>query len=108
MASIQVDPGKGVRIATACTECQRRKQKVSRNRFALEGGDDNDGCGGKKNCADIVPLQCSREWPCNHCQARRIAHLCKFVPKKVLARSGGNAPASASTPAASAAGNNTR
>ncbi|KAI2824310.1 transcriptional regulator family: Fungal Specific TF [Aspergillus niger] len=27
---------------------------------------------------------CSREWPCNHCQARRIAHLCKFTPKKVL------------------------
>ncbi|OJI90851.1 hypothetical protein ASPTUDRAFT_52625 [Aspergillus tubingensis CBS 134.48] len=47
-------PGKSVRLATACTECQRRKQK------------------------------CSREWPCNHCQARRIAHLCKFTPKKVL------------------------
>ncbi|PTU22657.1 hypothetical protein P175DRAFT_0507472 [Aspergillus ochraceoroseus IBT 24754] len=43
-----------VRLAPACTECQRRKQK------------------------------CSREWPCNHCQARRIAHLCKFTPKKVL------------------------
>ncbi|RAK97109.1 uncharacterized protein BO80DRAFT_428451 [Aspergillus ibericus CBS 121593] len=46
--------GKTVRLATACTECQRRKQK------------------------------CSREWPCNHCQSRRIAHLCKFTPKKVL------------------------
>ncbi|KAL3470611.1 fungal-specific transcription factor domain-containing protein [Aspergillus californicus] len=43
-----------VRPATSCTECQRRKQK------------------------------CSREWPCNHCQARKIAHLCKFAPKKAV------------------------
>ncbi|KAL4894090.1 fungal-specific transcription factor domain-containing protein [Aspergillus ambiguus] len=43
-----------VRLTTACTECQRRKQK------------------------------CSREWPCNHCQARRIAHLCKFAPRRAL------------------------
>ncbi|KAL5002656.1 hypothetical protein BDV10DRAFT_105388 [Aspergillus recurvatus] len=42
------------RSATACTECQRRKQK------------------------------CSRTWPCNHCQARKIAHVCKFAPKKTL------------------------
>ncbi|KAL2820761.1 fungal-specific transcription factor domain-containing protein [Aspergillus granulosus] len=41
------------RQTTACAECQRRKQK------------------------------CSREWPCNHCQARKIAHLCKFAPKRV-------------------------
>ncbi|KAL3468239.1 fungal-specific transcription factor domain-containing protein [Aspergillus heterothallicus] len=40
------------RPATACTECQRRKQK------------------------------CSREWPCNHCRARKIAHLCQFAPKR--------------------------
>ncbi|KAL2001996.1 hypothetical protein VTN02DRAFT_850 [Thermoascus thermophilus] len=44
--------GKAARLAAACTECQRRKQK------------------------------CSREWPCNHCQARRISHLCRFAPKK--------------------------
>ncbi|KAL5356866.1 fungal-specific transcription factor domain-containing protein [Aspergillus floccosus] len=50
----QADPTKSVRLATACTECQRRKQK------------------------------CSREWPCNHCQARRIAHLCKFAPKRIV------------------------
>ncbi|KAL4786110.1 fungal-specific transcription factor domain-containing protein [Aspergillus varians] len=23
-----------------------------------------------------------RTWPCNHCQARKIAHLCKFAPKR--------------------------
>ncbi|KAL4917592.1 fungal-specific transcription factor domain-containing protein [Aspergillus aurantiobrunneus] len=42
------------RSTNACTECQRRKQK------------------------------CSRTWPCNHCQARKIAHLCKFTPKKAV------------------------
>ncbi|KAF2849056.1 hypothetical protein T440DRAFT_490894 [Plenodomus tracheiphilus IPT5] len=40
------------RPTTACTECQRRKQK------------------------------CSREWPCNHCQARKVPHLCQFSVKK--------------------------
>ncbi|XPT00697.1 hypothetical protein M3J09_009847 [Ascochyta lentis] len=40
------------RVTTSCTECQRRKQK------------------------------CSREWPCNHCQARKVAHLCQFAVKK--------------------------
>ncbi|KAF2690949.1 hypothetical protein K458DRAFT_412264 [Lentithecium fluviatile CBS 122367] len=38
---------------TSCTECQRRKQK------------------------------CSREWPCNHCQARKVPHLCQFGQKKI-------------------------
>jgi hypothetical protein len=37
---------------TSCTECQRRKQK------------------------------CSRQWPCNHCQSRKVSHLCQFTPKK--------------------------
>ncbi|PYH95976.1 hypothetical protein BO71DRAFT_428568 [Aspergillus ellipticus CBS 707.79] len=55
----QAGAKKSVRLATACTECQRRKQKASTR-------------------------PCSREWPCNHCHARRIAHLCKFDPKKVL------------------------
>ncbi|KAF2736422.1 hypothetical protein EJ04DRAFT_575383 [Polyplosphaeria fusca] len=40
------------RATTSCTECQRRKQK------------------------------CSREWPCNHCQARKVPHLCQFGQKK--------------------------
>ncbi|PVI00614.1 hypothetical protein DM02DRAFT_671841 [Periconia macrospinosa] len=40
------------RSTTSCTECQRRKQK------------------------------CSREWPCNHCQARKVPHLCQFGTKK--------------------------
>ncbi|KAL2828492.1 fungal-specific transcription factor domain-containing protein [Aspergillus cavernicola] len=47
-----------VRPVTACTECQRRKQKAS--------------------------SECNREWPCSHCQTRRIAHLCKFTPKKAV------------------------
>ncbi|KAL4959613.1 uncharacterized protein BDV14DRAFT_184360 [Aspergillus stella-maris] len=42
------------RSTTACTECQRRKQK------------------------------CSRTWPCNHCQGRKIAHLCKFSSKRAV------------------------
>ncbi|KAK4233006.1 fungal-specific transcription factor domain-containing protein [Achaetomium macrosporum] len=36
------------RTVTACLECQRRKKK------------------------------CNRQWPCSHCQDRRIAHLCRF------------------------------
>ncbi|KAK7177905.1 Multidrug resistance regulator 1, partial [Paraphaeosphaeria sporulosa] len=43
---------KGSRPTPSCTECQRRKQK------------------------------CSREWPCNHCQARKIPRLCQFGTKK--------------------------
>ncbi|KAH8700687.1 fungal-specific transcription factor domain-containing protein [Talaromyces proteolyticus] len=27
-------------------------------------------------------LQCSREWPCNHCQSRNIPHLCQFITGK--------------------------
>ncbi|KAF2441750.1 hypothetical protein P171DRAFT_78459 [Karstenula rhodostoma CBS 690.94] len=41
------------RATTSCTECQRRKQK------------------------------CSREWPCNHCQARKVPHLCQFGTKRL-------------------------
>lgn len=33
--------------------------------------------------ADATGYQCSREWPCNHCQARKVPHLCQFAPKKV-------------------------
>ncbi|KAF1960472.1 hypothetical protein CC80DRAFT_489604 [Byssothecium circinans] len=40
------------RSAISCTECQRRKQK------------------------------CSREWPCNHCQVRKVPHLCQFGARK--------------------------
>jgi hypothetical protein len=36
----------------SCTECHRRKQK------------------------------CSRSWPCNHCQTRKVSHLCQFPAKK--------------------------
>ncbi|KAI6778690.1 putative transcriptional regulatory protein-like protein [Emericellopsis cladophorae] len=43
-------PSSGSRPAyrTSCTECQRRKQK------------------------------CNREWPCNHCQKRKVAEICRF------------------------------
>lgn len=44
---------KDSRATTSCSECQRRKQK------------------------------CSREWPCNHCQARKVPHLCEFVQKRL-------------------------
>ncbi|KAE8375227.1 hypothetical protein BDV26DRAFT_268310 [Aspergillus bertholletiae] len=43
---------KTIRSGISCTECRRRKQK------------------------------CSREWPCNQCQARRLSHLCKFASKR--------------------------
>jgi hypothetical protein len=26
--------------------------------------------------------QCSREWPCDKCQGRKIPHLCRFVANK--------------------------
>ena len=26
--------------------------------------------------------QCSREWPCNHCAARKLSHLCRFSSPK--------------------------
>ncbi|CAH0053796.1 unnamed protein product [Clonostachys solani] len=40
------------RTATACLECQRRKKK------------------------------CNRQWPCDHCQNRKISHLCEFGPPR--------------------------
>lgn len=47
-----MQPQKENRATMSCTECQRRKQK------------------------------CSREWPCNHCQARRVPQLCQFSVKR--------------------------
>ena len=49
-ADCSSDKAKASRLS--CTECQRRKQK------------------------------CSREWPCNHCRSRKVAHLCRFGSKK--------------------------
>ncbi|KAF7554797.1 hypothetical protein G7Z17_g2672 [Cylindrodendrum hubeiense] len=43
-------PISGTQLRTACTECQRRKQKS----------------------------ECNREWPCNHCQKRKVVALCSF------------------------------
>ncbi|GAB0138066.1 hypothetical protein EsDP_00006312 [Epichloe bromicola] len=42
-------PNDGTKHRSACTECQRRKQK------------------------------CNREWPCNHCQKRKVADKCCFI-----------------------------
>ncbi|KAF7555833.1 hypothetical protein G7046_g6474 [Stylonectria norvegica] len=41
-------PNEGSNVRSACSECQRRKQK------------------------------CNREWPCNHCQKRKVADQCRF------------------------------
>ncbi|RDW62436.1 hypothetical protein BP6252_11869 [Coleophoma cylindrospora] len=47
-----VDGREPRRAAPSCSECQRRKQK------------------------------CSREWPCNHCRGRRVQHLCEYKSNK--------------------------
>jgi hypothetical protein len=64
--------GRAVRQTTSCVECQRRKQKVS--------------CFLSKVSFCPPPLtprpQCSREWPCDKCQGRKIPHLCRFVANK--------------------------
>src|ERR1700753_2200952 len=30
---------------------------------------------------NISKTQCNRQWPCDHCHARKISHLCQFGPK---------------------------
>ncbi|KAK1835531.1 hypothetical protein QBC39DRAFT_340470 [Podospora conica] len=42
--------------AVSCVECQRRKQR------------------------------CNRQFPCNHCTKRGVAHLCRFIPKPTTTR----------------------
>ncbi|KAH6877209.1 fungal-specific transcription factor domain-containing protein [Thelonectria olida] len=44
-------PKDAASLRPACTECQRRKQK------------------------------CNREWPCNHCQKRKVADKCNYRPE---------------------------
>lgn len=51
---------------SACTECQRRKQKVRRLLSR------------RRHPADPPLTQCNREWPCNHCQKRKVADKCRF------------------------------
>ncbi|KAM0264610.1 hypothetical protein ACHAPA_008124 [Fusarium lateritium] len=41
---------------SACAECHRRKQKPRADH-----------------------RQCNREWPCNHCQKRKVADKCRFI-----------------------------
>lgn len=31
----------------------------------------------------LMFTQCSRQWPCNHCQSRKIPHLCKYPQKQI-------------------------
>ena len=46
---ISIDPTvQSPPLPHACTECRRRKQK------------------------------CDRQWPCNHCQKRKVVDLCRF------------------------------
>lgn len=51
-ANVDVKVVKNGPTPTSCGECQRRKQR------------------------------CSREWPCNHCQARKVPHLCQFPSRE--------------------------
>ncbi|KAH6894356.1 N-terminal binuclear Zn cluster-containing/DNA binding domain-containing protein [Thelonectria olida] len=48
-------PIKRGRKATSCAQCQRRKKK------------------------------CSRQWPCNHCQSRGLAHQCRYESARRMA-----------------------
>ncbi|KAJ4163934.1 hypothetical protein LMH87_005633 [Akanthomyces muscarius] len=45
---MDASPKDNGQVRPACTECQRRKQK------------------------------CNRQWPCNHCQKRKVADRCRF------------------------------
>lgn len=63
---------KNGRAPTSCLECQRRKQKVWFIDLKTII---------RSSQADLT-LQCSREWPCNHCQSRKVPHLCHFATKK--------------------------
>lgn len=65
------------RASTSCTECQRRKQKV---RPKVVGNERERPF--LLAIATNHVTQCSREWPCNHCQARKVPHLCQFGTKR--------------------------
>ncbi|KPM44444.1 hypothetical protein AK830_g2065 [Neonectria ditissima] len=101
----------------ACTECQRRKQKVrasSKQQASKQLHHDMDGMASSllpspfpapvrttpqhwmldlplessspsRNLASCISTstpanttQCNREWPCNHCQKRKVADRCSF------------------------------
>ncbi|RGP70420.1 hypothetical protein FSPOR_3995 [Fusarium sporotrichioides] len=50
---------------SACTECARRKQKVTKP-------------SAKSPIAITRISLCNREWPCNGCQKRKVADKCRF------------------------------
>ncbi|KAJ9149886.1 Fungal specific transcription factor [Pleurostoma richardsiae] len=50
VATTEMSGRRGGSTSSSCTECQRRKQK------------------------------CTRDWPCLHCRARKVPHLCQFTP----------------------------
>lgn len=65
---------KAKRQATSCAECKRRKQKVPCHAYPQLGF--------IIQVYQVVGLtrgQCNREWPCHHCQMRKVPHLCHFV-----------------------------
>ncbi|TQV99005.1 Fungal specific transcription factor [Cordyceps javanica] len=61
---MDASPKDNGQVRSACTECQRRKQK------------------------------CNRQWPCNHCQKRKVADRCHF--SQTVAASAERAPSSGS------------
>ena len=60
---------------SACTECQRRKQKV---RIYVGSGLLNFN----EFTISNMYRQCNREWPCNRCQKRKAADRCRFGHRK--------------------------
>lgn len=74
---------------SACAECHRRKQKVSRvlMQFPLIFFPSFFFIfyqPGPSPVTTLVvhahtPPQCNREWPCNHCQKRKVADKCRFI-----------------------------
>lgn len=59
----------------SCVECQRRKQRVG-SETAVD----------LANRVCLTWTQCNRQFPCNHCTKRGVAHLCRFIPKTSTAR----------------------
>lgn len=65
VTAVDAGPFGKERMRTSCSECRRRKQKVSVSSPQL---------------ASLIThtQQCSGEWPCRRCADRRLAHNCHF------------------------------
>lgn len=74
------------RFKSACTECQRRKQKVCHPlRYILQSS---------SRGADFYPfslpffaIKCNRIFPCSHCSSRSVQWNCRFIEKTSTAAS---------------------